>query len=122
CEVADIADFPWQVSLQRGGGHTCGGAILNERWVVTARHCLSSGMRVMAGVTRRSQAAEAQFVSVARTYSHGSTDTGLLYLSADLDLSGENAQAIPIIESDEAGRYDSPGTNSILSGWGQTNG
>nr|XP_012225654.1 PREDICTED: transmembrane protease serine 9 [Linepithema humile] len=36
-------EFPWLVSITRKGGHFCGGAILNNRWTLTAGHCLCSG-------------------------------------------------------------------------------
>lgn len=41
---ANIGQFPHQVSLQRSdGSHTCGGSILNERYILTAAHCVVVG-------------------------------------------------------------------------------
>ncbi|XP_077116369.1 chymotrypsin-C-like [Ranitomeya variabilis] len=48
--------WPWQISLQYQGssgawGHTCGGTLISDLWVLTAAHCISSGRvyRVVVG-------------------------------------------------------------------------
>ncbi|CAH1107306.1 unnamed protein product [Psylliodes chrysocephalus] len=43
-EQAKKTEFPWMVSLTKRGGHFCGGAIISEKLVVTAAHCLCTGL------------------------------------------------------------------------------
>ncbi|KAI5740200.1 hypothetical protein M8J76_001541 [Diaphorina citri] len=37
---ADIGEFPWQVAIALDGMFFCGGALLNEHFVLTAAHCI----------------------------------------------------------------------------------
>lgn len=39
-EEIEIDEAPWQVSLEIDGTHKCGGAILNQYWILTAAHCV----------------------------------------------------------------------------------
>ena len=132
---AQIEDHPWQVSLH-GLGHFCGGAILNEMWIVTAAHCVygvpPGGIRVVAGITKLSEAGtRGQVRSVQHIVTHpqyvrtilderfGDYDIALLRLEAPLNLSSSASSAIEVIRSEDvAGGLTDPGTPAIMSGWG----
>ncbi|KAJ8922188.1 hypothetical protein NQ315_004123 [Exocentrus adspersus] len=43
-ENAEKGEFPWLVSITRRGGHFCGGTVINNRFILTAGHCLCTGI------------------------------------------------------------------------------
>lgn len=56
---AAMHEFPWQIAFYAkypvlGWRHTCGGAIIDENWILTAAHCVQEhifrvGERIMLG-------------------------------------------------------------------------
>ncbi|XP_011629810.1 uncharacterized protein LOC105422211 [Pogonomyrmex barbatus] len=36
---SSVGNWPWQIALYREGNYQCGGALVHERWVISAAHC-----------------------------------------------------------------------------------
>ncbi|GLD65600.1 ovochymase-2 isoform X1 [Lates japonicus] len=128
---ATYGSHPWLVSLRLKSSHFCGGAILTDRWIMTAAHCFASvskeflsGVRVAVGeFDRRVDDAEEQVfrvktVSVHEKYHHAlpmSHDIALVELDQHIQL-GVHVQPICLPLPDEK---ILPQTSCIVGGWGR---
>ncbi|CAC5385714.1 unnamed protein product [Mytilus coruscus] len=129
-ENADIADCPWQISLQRNenGGdweHICGGSIIDERWILTVAHCFenhltASNYRIAAGSSFLSQMTV--YRSVKQIFVHENYkkpleyDNDIMLLELRTPLSFRST--INKISLDDSQSNIFVGDNCKVSGWG----
>ncbi|XP_017476800.1 PREDICTED: trypsin delta/gamma-like [Rhagoletis zephyria] len=119
--ATSISSFPWQISLQRSGSHSCGGSLYSNTIVVTAAHCLqsvtASSLKVRAGSSYRTSGGV--LVQVAAFKNHEGynantmvNDIAVVRLSSSLSLSS-TIKTIGL-----ATTAPSDGAAAVVSGWG----
>lgn len=122
--MADIKDFPYQISMRESGSHICGGSILNEQWVLTAGHCLEGldVSRTSVRVGSSSRVSGGQVMAVISAEPHPkfdydilTYDVALLKLAGRLELDGDRAKPTQLVSVNAA-----PAAGKLLtvSGWG----
>ena len=131
----DISDAPYQVSVERFGGHWCGGAIINAEWVLSAGHCYDgaqpAALTVHAGATDQTNNNIGQRIVVDQIIFHpaytpfigltvATHDLALLHLSTPLCFN-ENVQPVVFATPANTSTDDlAPGTGTFISGWGDS--
>jgi hypothetical protein len=130
--AAAAGAFPFQVQIAAAGNpHVCGGSLINDRWVVTAGHCVTSGDTLIPASSftvtlgehdRIAFEGNEQVRSVSARLRHPGynlsslyhNDIALLQLSTPVTLNQwVNTIALP------DSRYDSTAALTV-SGWGAT--
>ncbi|XP_039481529.1 trypsin alpha [Drosophila santomea] len=116
-----ISSFPWQISLQRSGSHSCGGSIYSANIIVTAAHCLqsvsASVLQVRAGSSYWSSGGVVAKVAAFRNHEGYNANTmvndiAVIRLSSSLSFSS-SIKAIGLATYNPAN-----GASAAVSGWG----
>lgn len=116
--------WPWQIALFERDRFICGGSIVNERWVVTAAHCVegvaASRFTVLAGTNDRTSSRPK--VAVSRVIVHpqyndrtSDYDIALLRLTEAL-----SQTPVGLLTQADETRFAAPGTAATITGWGAT--
>ncbi|XP_053392701.1 ovochymase-1-like isoform X2 [Mercenaria mercenaria] len=118
--------WPWMVSLRINGSHTCGGAIIHEKWVLTAAHCFEGNRHtiewtVAAGKINKEKAENAEQIRhVERIIVHSSyyyvttvNDIALVKLESPFNL---NSYVSTVCLPEEEPK---PGQYGFVTGWGE---
>ncbi|XP_041989111.1 transmembrane protease serine 9-like, partial [Aricia agestis] len=123
-----VNEFPWVARLSYFNTFYCGGTLINDRYVMTAAHCVKGLMWFIIKVTlgehnrcNKTYKPETRFVVevVARnfTYTTFKDDIALLKLNDWVGV-GDTIKPICLPHSDEK---DYVGVKAIAAGWGSTN-
>lgn len=121
---AAIQEFPFMVSLRWNNGHSCGGTIINENWILTAAHCIGSdpeGCSVQYGESVLDRAST-NVVKAAAFYPHEGYDPSNQYIHDIALVKLEEPMSINLhdfkVRLPISGSYFATGTPAVLAGWG----
>ncbi|XP_068205639.1 chymotrypsinogen A-like [Palaemon carinicauda] len=128
-----VNEWPWQVGLRylKTNDLFCGGALINEQWIVTAAHCAEpfqvSDISVVVGEHNQYQQSDTPFedeITIDRIIMHENydpntvdNDIALMHLSVPVTF---NDGVRPICLPFKYANNNFSGTSGTVTGWGQT--
>ncbi|XP_044734068.1 trypsin alpha-like [Chrysoperla carnea] len=124
-EPTTIEEFPYQISLEISGSHSCGGSIISPNVILTAAHCTRDtslkAMRIRAGTTNRGKdgvvrTVKEKHVHELFNFQNIDYDVSLLVLNESLELSS----AIKPIALPDESDYLKANESAVTTGWGAT--
>jgi len=129
-DVATPGKWPWQASLQYNNDHICGAAVINNRWLVTAAHCLGlpqASMSVVLGMHDKDTQRQGNPVrmAISRIIVHGDfVEDGALGFPNDIGLvqlreawSTDNGYIAAVSMAPVGADY--AGKECWITGWGK---
>jgi secreted trypsin-like serine protease len=119
-----IAQYPWQVHVSDIFlSFTCGGSLIDRRWVVTAAHCVvgeePTSVLVHSGFTYVSQMTTGNGIQASNVYVHpGYNEATSANDIALIELSSPSTAGTPIRLFTDGGA-PAAGATAYISGWGR---
>ncbi|XP_047657096.1 CUB and peptidase domain-containing protein 2-like [Tachysurus fulvidraco] len=123
---ASPGSWPWQVSIQSGGSHFCGGSLINANWVLSAAHCFQSsstsgitiklGMESLELTNSNQQQRSASSIIINQNYDSTTKDNdiALVQLSSSVTF---NNYIQPVCLAASSSSFPA-GTEVWVTGWG----
>nr|XP_035952811.1 transmembrane protease serine 11D isoform X2 [Halichoerus grypus] len=120
---AEEGDWPWQVSLQTGNVHHCGGILISSMWILTAAHCFRSQSNPRqwtanfgVSITFPKQRRRIRTILIHNNYNPATHENDIAAIQLD---GGINfTKNIHRVCLPEATQNIPPGSSAYVTGWG----